>query len=392
MLAREHRLLSAGVLGAASAGLFLLSACRASFGMALSEFDAISGLEKAESWPDRVAYVHDPLRYPWLFRSLDHIGFGWIFRELEVERTPDAIENPSGFARECLEDMIAGSEGDLGSTAKVTRRLLWVAELDEEQAMNQAVAVNGMVRLMIALGSEATPRQLPDATITTEDKFTAWLATLDQGWPAKRGADFDDAARAAYVDALQQITALPHPSSAGQRALIGALDRLLELEKDRALAGETRRALLEALRHGMSMGLRRALYARAPRVREAAIRGLRRLGGPKSVPVLLNLIAKPASAARGINRYDDDRFVRLALVRICGQLAAPLVFESCDGGPAPVELLYETSYSDPDEGLRLVALDALARSLGRNSSFDDDWAERWWRDVYVPHRREAVGQ
>jgi len=366
-----------------------------SFGLATSEFDAVAGLEDDKAWPDELTYRHDPLRYPWVYRQLDALGFGAIFRViLRVGRTAHDVENPSGFARERLWIMVDRAAGDLHATAMAVRRLLLVAELDEAQPMNQAVAVLGLGRLMESLDLDPMQMRFPDPSITTQAMVEAWISRLDEGWPLKRsGPRLPPDQREAYLSALASIVQLPHPSAAGQRGLIGALDRLNELEADPTLRSAARDALSRALFHGLSMGLWRALFASSARVRESAIRALHRLGGSESVPVILAWIAKPSSvAARGVNRYDDDKYVRLALVRMCGQLGTERALTASGTGPAPAEFLYETFFDDPDPGLRTVALEALAFCLRRDVSFDRKWAESWWSEDYVPHRGAEAGQ
>ena len=364
------------------------------FGTAVAEFDSVSGLDETQEWPDEIAYRHDPKRYPWLVRKLDGIGSGWLFREVfAVEPVLTDLDNPSGLARECIEVISLTETNDLNTCAVASRRLLWVAELDGEQPLNQAVAVGGIEQVIFALGFDPLAMQLPDPERMTRQKVDAWVAMLETGWPGTRdGVPLSEEESTRYIEALEELTRLPLVSGPRQRALIGALDKGLLLETDPKLVQTTRRALRRALYHGLTMGLRRALSADSPRVRETAIRALHRLGGNDSMAYILGLIAKPSSAAsRGLNRYDEDRFVRLALVGMCGQLNRERAMATSGNGPAPVEFLYETFFGDPDEGLRTVALEALARCLERPVDFDPDWAERWWTDDYVPNRRSVQG-
>lgn len=365
------------------------------FNTAVVEFDSVSRIEGSEQWPEEVDYRQDPKRYSWLARQTDGIGSGWLLRNVfEVEPAPTEVDNPSGLARQCVEVMGDKGETDLNTIARATRRLLWVAELDVEHPLNQALALVGIENLMLFLGFDANDMQLPDPEVMTREKVDAWVNTLDQGWPgARQGAPLPEPQRSEYVAALEHLTQLPLVSGRRQRALIGALDKGLELEDDPTLIEPSREALRKALFHGMSLGIRRALSSGSPGVREAGISALHRLGGADSVPKVLELVAKPSSsAARGINRYDEDPFVRLSLVRICGQLDKKRAMQSSGNGPAPVELLYEIFFADPDEGLRTMALQGLAQVLERDVDFEPGWAERWWSDDYVPNRRSLPGQ
>ena len=384
-----------GGLAAAVFGCALGAGGCTTFTTAVTEFDSVARIEGTEQWPEEVDYRHDPKRYSWFARKTDGIGSGWLLRDVfHVEPTPTEVDNPSGLARECVEVMGDKGVGDLNRIALATRRLLWVAELDVEHPLNQALALGGIEILMAALGFDPNDMQLPDPEIMTRAKVDAWVNTLDSGWPGSRpGTALVEPERSEYLVALESLTQLPLVSGRRQRALIGALDKGLMLEHDESLVEPSREALRKALYHGMSLGIRRALSSESPLVREAAIRALHQLGGIDSMPKVLELVAKPSSAAaRGINRYDEDRFVRLTLVRMCGQLDRERALQSSGNGPAAVELLYETFFADPDEGLRTMALQALAQVLERDVNFEPGWAERWWSDDYVPNRRSVPGQ
>lgn len=384
---REPDLRSGSIAATLACALVAAGACTP-FDVAQAEFDAVAGLESETSWPAEVDYDDKPMRPPWGVRAGSSIGLGFLFRILpEFERSPYQLENPSEFARSQLATMVARAD-NVTEIAETARRLLWVAELDVEQPLNQALGLRGITHLMELLGMDPTGMRPTDPNIMTRDQLESWEAILEKSWPATRpGAVLPDEDRADYLAALQGITSLPHPSSAEQRVLIGALERFSAMETDPALVEPTRQALFDAMYHGLSMGLLRGLYSRAARVREVAIHSLHRLSGPDSVPFVLALITKPSSVtARGNNRYDDDVFVRLALVRLCGQLDPERALASWGTGPAPAEFLYETLFADPDQGLRAVALEALARCLDQPISTDSAWAERWWRNEYVPNR------
>ncbi len=371
-----------------------------SYDVTLAEFDSVSRIADDETWPTAADYRADPERYSWMVRRLLSSGLsGLIPKALKVKPKPSVQENPTGFARESFLWLADSTDGDLRRIGQVSARLLWVAELDTEQPYNQAIAVRGVGRMMAELEFDPLQMRLPDPTITTEDRVSGWLETLNEGWPDKRkGAPLPEAKRGPYIAALDAITELPLPTASptsqrevgaeDQRAIIRALNQGLLLERDPELIEPTRRALLRALFHGLSMGLHRALYDPSARVREAAIESIHSLGGGESVPFLLALIAR-RSGVDPSSRYDEDRFVRLTLVRLCGQLGPNLAMKSYGNGPTAVELLYETFFSDPELGTRKIALQALAQCLGRPIDFDGEWAETWWRDDYVPNRKSV---
>lgn len=375
----------------AAVGSFALIGCT-SVKSAVVEFDSVSRLDEAEEWPDEADYRPDPKRYPWVVRQLDGIGSGFLYRRiLDIEPARTAVDNPAEMVRECIDVLAGATARDLAVCAVAARRLLWVAEVDVNQPLNQTLALGGVEQLMFALEFDPLAMQLPDSESMPPKAVDRWVATLDAGWPGNReGIALPEDQQADYLDALQKLTRLPLASGARQRALIGALDKGLRLEQDPALVQASDGALRRALYHGMAMGLRRGLSSESARVRETAIRAVHRLGGNDSVAYILGLIAKPStSLSSGVNRYDEDRFVRLALVSMCGQLNRERAVATSAGGPAPVEFLYETFFADPDAGLKTIALEALARCLERPVSFDPEWAVRWWTDDYVPNRGAA---
>jgi hypothetical protein len=386
-----------------AAALALACACT-SFDTALQEFDAVTGLRTEGrgadgSAPDEVrflrgepAYDYDPLRYPWLVRQLDSVGLDGLLR-LTVDASPEPtpVDNPVEFARERL-DMLGRKAGaDLHRMAKAAMRQLWIAQFGSDQPINQITALRGLASLASTCGFDVLAAPLPDAAAATAEQIAAWERQLAAGSPGRRSGELGADERGDYQRALAAITAQPLPEPLDQCRLIFALDRILELERDPQLVQPTRTALVRALYHGVANGLREGLFAASPEVRDAAVRLLFRLGGVDAVPFILAAKAKPI-AATGMNRFDDDRFVRLTLVRICGQLQREPATRSVGRGPPAVEYLYETAVRDSDAELRLAALEALALCLGRDVSFDPEWAERWWRDEYVPHGGARRGE
>ena len=371
-------------------GLGWAAAACTSYRRELAEFDSVTRIDAGESWPDAADYRSDPARLSWVARRIAWLGPGdMVLDSLGVEPAPSEIENPSGFARTSAQWLTDFAVGDLDRTAEVAPRLLWMLDADEVQPMNQASALVGLERLVEPLGFVPSMMRVPDPDEMSEERVAAWLATLQQHWPTNRDGPLEGEARAAYLDALVRMTALPQVAAADRRTLIVALDRGLANERDDELYDATRGALLRALFHGTAMGLRGSLRSEAALVREAAISALHRLGGADAVPLLLALVVKPPEAA-ALNRFDDDPFVRMTLVRICAQLDRERAMVSVGPGPAPVELLYEISSLDTLPNLRQAALEGLALVLERPVELEGDWAEAWWRDEYVP-RRAAEG-
>ncbi|MEM7199319.1 MAG: hypothetical protein AAF628_03575 [Planctomycetota bacterium] len=359
------------------------------FGTALQEFDSVTGREGIEGEPDQLEYDSAPKRFPWLVRQLDGLVVDRLLRDtLGAGPQPTPVENPREFARERLNVLIDRAGSDLQQTAIAADRALWIAELGGQQPLSQCVAVRGIAKLLARLAVDPIDAAAPDPKIATEERVAGWLAGLQQGWPDQRpSATLTGEDRASYERALTDISERALPDAANRRGLILALATAATLEQDSELRERTREATLLALFHGLSLGLRAALYDPAGAVRQTAISAFRRLSGPRAVPFVLALMSKStATVPRGMNRFDDDRQTRLLLVRMCGQLRGEPAAASMGGGPAPVEFLYETAVADEDTGLRATALEALAYCLEREPSFDPEWAERWWHDDYVPNR------
>ncbi len=364
------------------------------FELARDEFDAVTRRDDAAAEPERLSYDFQPRRYPWLVRSLNGLGLdGVLAATLEVEPEPTKVDNPAKLVRDCLHVLAASAGRDLERIGEAAVRELWIVQVGSDQPLNQIVALQGMSGHLADLAVDPLQTPVPDPGGTSATEVAAWLETLSAHWPQARGGAQPAAAeRAAYLEALAALTEAPLPDGVEQRALIGALVRGVRREGDAELRAATRAALRRALVHGLSLGLRGALYAESPRVREAAIVGLRRLAGPPAVGYVLARLAKPpAMLVADSNRFDDDRLLRLKLVRMCAQLAPKDALEAVAGGVPPVEFLYETAVGDQDANLRMVALDALARCLQRPLSFDLAWAERWWQDEYVPGGQRGSG-
>lgn len=363
-----------------SAGVLAVAAACTTFPTALAEFDSVSRRESAEVEPESIDYIDEPRRMPWALRQIEGLGVDNVLANvLGIDPEPTPVENPSGFARERLRILVERCGDDLDRNAAVAARALWVADLDS-YPLNQIEAIKAIGSLLERQGMNPLQAPKPDPERITHAAVTAWLQTIETGWPGARPqSSLPPEQRAAYARALAEITELPLPSPVEQRALVRAMRRGYQLENDRALQGPALAALRAAMFHALSAGLLRALESPHPDVREAVMRTARRLGGAPAVAFVLARIAKPSSIARDpVERFDAAPQVRRTLVRMCGQLSEQQARESHEGGPAAVEFLFETVSGDPDEGLRLIALEALAHCLGRPVSFDVRWAREWW--------------
>ena len=158
-----------------------------------------------------------------------------------------------------------------------------------------------------------------------------------------------------------------------------------------------RHALREAISHGVRGSLLNAVEGRSRRlavVRLAAMEQIRRLGGPRTVPLLLAaMAASPAEQQAGAPAFDPDTLVMLRLIHYCGQLG-PELRGSVVRLPgrqdweatSPVEFLARTILSQRAyySQLRTPAIVALTWCLGRDALDPDPaWVRAWLdgRDV-----------
>lgn len=375
-------------LGLGAAILMVSAGGCTSFESAVADFDAVTRRGGQTEEPQQIDYDFAPRMMPWFVRKLSGTFVDRVLTSMfTVEPTPVQVENPVGLARDAIE-VLAEKAGDrLDRIALATDRLLWVLEFGGGQPLNQRIAIRGLADFAHRLGIDPTRVPPPEPDAMPADDVQRWLATIEKLWPPERAGALTPEQRASYSSAVAALVKGPLPGTRDQRALVGLLGRALQLENDPELVPKVRDALLAALADAISLGLRAALFAPSPRVREASMQAFYRLGGPPALAWLLAVVSDPPSRSRpGGARFDDDSFVRLRLARMCGQLGGDDARRHVGTGPAPIEYLYETAISDEDDGLRLVALEALARSLRRPVDFDPAWAEQWWHDEYVPRR------
>lgn len=384
--------MSPRVLRALSAGaLALLSGCTL-YQVARMEFDSGTGFDTAIGEPETLAYRDEVLRWPWLVRVFEGSGFDWLIAVTTgVRPAPKEVTNPSGLVRERMVSLTDLALGDLGRMADVCHRLLWVAARDDHP-LDQIVALQSMTRMLGDMNVDplAVPFSSPDPVVALE-QVEEELARLEAVAPERRGGvPLDDSERRGYLRALAIVSARPSGSASQGRRTVRTLLHAATAERDPVLGDATRRALADTMSNEMAQMLRVKLIAPAPEVREAALVSLHRLSGPLAVPYSLGALATRPTG--GDWTYDSSESFRRMWVRLCGQLPREFVFVRYQGGPSPIEFLYDTARADASSGLRLVALDAMARALGRTTvTLERDWADRWWRD-YALRAGQGGGQ
>jgi hypothetical protein len=194
---------------------------------------------------------------------------------------------------------------------------------------------------------------------------------------------------------------LPQPSQ--RVALLRDLADALAGETDAALRTATAQAVRAAIAHCLRWTILRALQRsdaeyRTDReslaeVRVCAIEIVQRTGGPDAVPFMLAWMAAPPERMReNAKRFDLDHYVRLRLIHLCGQLDLTRASKSIrlPGREAwepasPIDYLCDTlldvlTRTPFYTALRIPALEALCRCVGRPFDLDDSWVRGWYEE------------
>jgi hypothetical protein len=378
-----------------------LAACGCpSFAASLAEFDSVAGWRANLAEPVRVEYQVTAERLPLLVRTVEGTGIDLLMTEVfGVAAAPTELDNPAEFARDRIDCMIGEAAGDLHRSALLGVRLVWVIEGDE-QPLNQALAVDGVGRLLDGLGASPLGDDRPRAT-SDDQAVLSWhpRAALLRRALARLLAARASPLSAEEREALIAVADLPPPTPRDGREMVLVLNALARRSgaRDRQVI---RSVLQRVLVRALVDALERAVYeARVPLVRETAIRTCCRLRGRDAVPRLLRVMTaaraarskRPAGRDPGVelNPYDQDPGVRLLLVRMSAQLPAAEALAARQGGVPVVEFLYDVIADvNSERGLQAAALEALALCLGRTVSLDRAWADEWYA-TYVAQRSGA---
>lgn len=386
----------------------LLASCSVadnlSFGELVTELDGIVTI--TGQGEDRgITYAEDVEVAAWYMRQFWLWPIRWALGPVFGYREHDTLENPAGHVRDLLLELPDEVGGDTLRCAQATTRLGWIAEADRN-GLSRVVGIDGLVAVaahadvrLFAGDFGELGQPLPAAALD------AARAAIARGRPEARDGGFDGEARTAYAAALAQLGARPLGHWTDRLLLVEDLVVLARAETEPELLEATERALRAAMAHCVEGVLLRAVEDRDRRfveVRLCAMEQIRRLAGPRGVPLLLAVMAAtPAQRARLEPQFDPDPLVQLRLIHYCGQLrgAAATTEVRLPGREswqaiAPVDFLAqavlngldaETSYST----LRTPALAALALSLGRpRLEADANWVSEWYRERHSRGRRD----
>ncbi len=358
--------------------LMLPLACT-SYDQALSEFDAVSSMSQMQSQSEQLDYTRNPQGLPWVEGTFEG-GDSTLFH---MDSSDIDQENPSGFARSRMEILADRAAGDLYRSVEVMPRLMRVGQLDRSP-LNRIVALQCMSRLMEHIGLPIAGFELPD--LTSMEDSAALLGTLSD---LNRQGETTGLARTQLVEILETCTRGPLRNPGQRRQLIEELARTLRLAPDEELRNTTQTALGLALEYGVYLIFLLNLQddsASGIEVRRAVIHEIHRRGGPDSVAYLISLTRRPpAQVPPGDPGFDPEPYVLMELVRLCGQLNRERALRGYRGGPTPAEFLYglvraPVGTRGPRRGLRMLALEALALSLGEPVSYEPEWTEEWYRE------------
>ncbi|HEB53789.1 MAG TPA: hypothetical protein ENI87_11105 [bacterium] len=344
----------------------------------------------------RIVYRDEALLSEWYMRSWTLLPIRWGLAALFGRRARHALERPAAHVRAIVRELPYEAGDDLVAGAATTIRCGWLAELDANPH-TRILALDGVARIVRQLGLTPFAGDFADldAPLPAEERGR-WRSALQNGRPRARGTV---APPAEYLEALASLTARSLPRWDARLLLVEDLTGLYLEEQDPAARRQVARALRAAIGHCARNLLLGAIRRRGPRaafarsrrfaeVRLCALEQIRRLGGPRTVPLMLaTMAASPEERSANFTGFDPDPYVLLRLIHYCGQLRGELA-ESVVRLPgredwiatSPVEFLARMVFEEDAyySKLRTPALIALTWSLGRERVDPDaKWVRQW---------------
>ncbi len=378
----------------AAAALFTGGACTVAdnltAGEILSEYDNIVRVDPPASSP-RLHYEKKAQVSSWYMRSFLFVPMRGVLGFL-FGRTHEAeLENAKAHVRELLRELPDETGGDLVTCAQAATRYAWIAQLDAN-AQSRVVAIDGLAAMLQQLESPLFEGDLTRVGMPIDPSTLATArAGVQLGRPDARGdAPLEPSRLQTYVHALGELTSAPLDGAAARVVLAEQLTQLYWLESEPTAQAAAAAALKASLRHVAEGVLVRIVADRAiefVELRLCAMEQIRRLGGPRTVPLLLAVMsATPEQLGRQESLFDPDALVQLRLIHYCGQLSGEIATASVQlpqrsGVWSPREFLALTILQDEAiySKLRTPALLALTWSL-RRPRLDPDraWVRQWW--------------
>lgn len=359
-----------------------------------ADLDSIVSVE-GDGASRQVRYAEHAKVSAWYLTSLLTQPLRWPLAVAFGSQRETELENPAGNVRELLREVPdeVGSDLDYGSDA--IARALVLLELDSGLGV-QAAALEVLCRVTEQLGLPAFSGDLSTFGASPDPiRLATARATLQSARPDRRNGQDLDASRAAnYREALTNLAERALPTWADRMTLIGELAVAWRTEDDRSLRATAEQSLRMACGHAVAATLVRIVQDRNPGsadLRVLAMQRIRRLGGPRVVPLLLAVMAASSAEVRsGHPRYDQDPQVQLCLVHFCGQLRGELALQALrlpgrdDWEPiTPADFLAWSILNDTSlfAKIRTPALWGLALALDRPKFVNEiGWVSEWYRD------------
>ena len=343
----------------------------------------------------RVVYAETAAVSAWYMRQFWLVPVRWMLGPLLGYRHATTIENPAGHVRDLLRELPDEMGSDIMAVAQATTRLGWIAELDQN-GNSRVVALDGLAAAAQALGLELFVDSVEDlGKVSTVEQMEAARAVIAGARPDLRATPrLEDTRLDGYCGALGALVERPLAEWTQRLLLVQDLIELLGGERDERVRPACAAALRAAVEHCVEGVLLRAVQGRDSRfveVRLCAMELVRRLGGPRSVPLLLAVMsASPEQLARFESRYDPDPLVQLRLIHYCGQLRGSLATTEVRlhgrenwEAIAPVDFLAQAILTEQAyySKLRTPALAALSLALERpRVEQDATWVREWYRE------------
>ncbi|HZN39133.1 MAG TPA: hypothetical protein VFD82_10045 [Planctomycetota bacterium] len=362
-----------------------------SYGEIVDELDGIVRIEGTGT-ERRVAYADRAPTSAWYMRWFLLVPIRPVLGFVFGATQDGPIENPAGHVRELIRELPDETGGDLLACANAATRLAWIAEV-EGNGQSRIVAIDGLAGVVQQLHIDlfAGPLDRIGAPADTE-RLASAHANIETGRPEARGpTPWDDQRLEPYIAALATVAADPLEEWQQRLHLLETLIKLYRDERDPRVIPAAATALRTAIGHCVRGVLLRTIQGRDQllvELRLCAMEQIRRLGGPRTVPLMLAVMAaSPTQRARNESRYDPNYLVQLRLIHYCGQLQGELATTEVTlpgrkewDSVAPVDFLANTVLTEQTyySKLRTPALVALTWSL-RRPRFDPDpgWVSVW---------------
>lgn len=383
----------AKVLGSLGlAGLLLATSCSVATGLTsgelLEELDEIVRIDGSAN-SRRIAYAQTAKVSSWYMHNALLIPVrapaAWIFGR----RTELTLENPGQHVRELIEELPDETGSDLRVNAAAASRLGWLAELDRNP-QTRILSIDGLSRCCQQLGLQPFEGSFVElSTPLPPDQLELARVGMRTLRPSARGEGVGSLDP--YREALEKISSAPLPRWDERLMLIEDLGVVLANETDAQARPWAESALRRAIEHcvrGILLGTIKDRDSRWIEVRLCAMEQIRRLGGPRTVPLMLaTMAASPQERAAALSWFDPDPLIQLRLIHYCGQLRGELA-ETVVRLPGrqdweattPSEFLARTVLSERDyySKLRTPAIVALSWCLGREKIDPDPaWVRKW---------------